>query len=63
MQKVRLEEKEESGNNVILSSSVLVFAVHSRFEGSLVIGVLVQKLQNLHQTLDVPKRTQTQESH
>lgn len=37
--------------------------LHSRFEDSLVVGVLVQKLQDLHQALGVPKRTQAQESH
>lgn len=32
---------------------------HIRFKDTLVIWVLVQKLKDLHQTLGVPKRTQT----
>lgn len=61
-----LERKESGGGspnldkrlNVILSSSAHVFVQHLRFKDSLVIRVLVQELQDLHQALDVPTRTE-----
>lgn len=65
VQKVRLEGKEVK---VILSSSACFFlcvCLHSRLKDTLVIGVLVQELQDLHQALDVPEgtHTETRESH